>query len=311
MVVQRLDIHRHDRGERACVTLAGAIGPVTAPLLRAALNQCLRDGVTAIDVDLTTVGSCDSTGLDVFLVASRYADRVHASVRLHHPCAQITQLFAGTDSAWLLSGIPEARASADVQHDMGDPANAPVVRDGIRLRRLTRQQTQDMSGDIADLAAEPVAWLSAQAYRDRGGFLRWLAANARRPGFALVVAETTVLVGCAFGFPIGPGARSERELQESVQRLTGRAHFLFLTQVVAPHHAQRRDIGHRLQQRLLADRHTALGVTLLLATDKGGQAAFESWGWENCGEMVSMPGRGAPRVLELFPSDRPRRPGKR
>ncbi|OKJ79426.1 hypothetical protein AMK32_31605 [Streptomyces sp. CB01883] len=110
---------------------------------------------------------------------------------------------------------------------------------------------------------------------------------------------------------MGPGARSERELQESVQRLTGRAHFLFLTQVVAPHHAQRRDIGHRLQQRLLADRHTALGVTLLLATDKGGQAAFESWGWENCGEMVGLPGRGAPRVLELFPSDRPRRPGKR
>ncbi|MFE5214792.1 MULTISPECIES: STAS domain-containing protein [unclassified Streptomyces] len=305
MAVQRLDIHRHDRGERACVTLSGAIGPVTAPLLRAALNQCLRDGVVAIDVDLATVGSCDSTGLDVFLVESRYADRVHASVRLHHPCAQITRLLAGTGSAWLLSGVPEALASADVQDAGRDPADPPIVRDGIRLRRLTRQQTQDMSGDIADLTVEPVAWLSAQAYRERGGFLRWLAANARRPGFALVVAETTALVGCVFGFPIGPGTRSERQLQESVQRLTGRAHFLFLTQVVAPHHAQRRDIGHRLQQRLLADRHTALGVSLLLATDKGGQAAFESWGWENCGEMVGLPGPGAPRVLELFEASGP------
>ncbi|WP_317447730.1 STAS domain-containing protein [Streptomyces collinus] len=303
MVVQRLDIHRHDRGERACVTLAGAIGPVTAPLLRAALNQCLRDGVVAIDVDLTTVGSCDSTGLDVFLMASRYADRVHASVRLHHPCAQITRLFTGTSSASLLSGVPDALASADVQHDGGDLASAPVVLDGIRLRRLTRQQAEDMSGDIADLTVEPVAWPSAHVYRERGGFLRWLAANARRPGFALVVAETTALVGCVFGFPIGPGALSERELQESVQRLTGRAHFLLLTQVVAPHHAQRRDIGHRLQQRLLADRHTALGVSLLLATDKDGQAAFKSWGWENYGEMIGLPGRGAPRVLVLLQAD--------
>ncbi|MFG2264691.1 STAS domain-containing protein [Streptomyces sp. NPDC048720] len=300
MVVQRLDIHRHDRGERALVTLAGAIGPVTAPLLRAALNQCLRDGVTAIDIDLATVGSCDSKGLDVFLVASQCADRVHASVRLHHPCAQITRLLAVTGSASLLSGVSDALPSADEQQDGGDLVGAPVVRDGIRLRRLTRQQAEDMSEDIADLAVEPVACLSAQAYRERGGFLRWLTANAGRPGFALVAAETTVLVGCAFGFPIGPGARSEQGLQESVQRLTGRTHFLFLTQVVAPHHAQHRDIGRRLQQRLLADRRTALGVSLLLATDKVGQAAFTSWGWQNCGEMVGLPGRGAPRVLVLF-----------
>ncbi|WP_432029921.1 STAS domain-containing protein [Streptomyces sp. 1222.5] len=306
MVVQRLDIHRHDRGERALVTLAGAIGPVTSSLLRSALNQCLRDGVTAIDVDLATVGSCDSAGLDVFLGASRYADRVHACVRLHHPSAQITRLFAEAGSASLLSGVPTALASADEQPDGGDLVGT-VVRDGIRLRRLTRQQAQDMSEDIADLAVEPVASLSAQAYRERGGFLRWLAANARRPGFALVVAETTVLVGCVFGFPVAPGARSERVLQESVQRLTGRAHFLLLTQVVAPHHAQRRDIGRRLQQRLLADRHTALGVSLLLATNKGGQAAFKSWGWENCGEMVGLPGRGAPRVLMLLQADGPKR----
>ncbi|MFE8943943.1 STAS domain-containing protein [Streptomyces sp. NPDC007856] len=304
-VVQRLDIHRRDRGERALVTLVGAIGPATAPLLRAALEQCLRDGVTGIDVDLTTVGFCDSQGLDVFLTASQHADRAHAFVRLHHPCAQITRLLTVTGSASLVSEVPGASPSADEQQGGGGLVSAPVVKDGIRLRRLTRWQAEDLSEDIADLAVEPLAGLSASADRERGDFLGRLAVSARRPGFALLVAETTVLVGCAFGFPVGPGARSERGLQESVQRLTGCARFLLLTQVVAHHHAQRRDIGRRLQQRLLADRRTALGVALIRPADQAGQAAFESWGWRNCGEMVGLPGLGTPCVLVLFPENAP------
>lgn len=98
MVPSRLDIHRRNRGEGALVTLAGEIGPESTPLLRTALEQCLRDGVTVIDVDLTTVGSCDARGLNVFLSVSRRAGRVHASLQLHHPCAQITQLLAATGS---------------------------------------------------------------------------------------------------------------------------------------------------------------------------------------------------------------------
>ncbi|WP_369223272.1 hypothetical protein AB5J52_19940 [Streptomyces sp. R39] len=59
MAYSRLDIHRRNRGERTLVTPAGDIGPATTPLLRAAVEQCLLDGVTVIDIDLTTVGSCD------------------------------------------------------------------------------------------------------------------------------------------------------------------------------------------------------------------------------------------------------------
>ncbi|MGW2485932.1 STAS domain-containing protein [Streptomyces sp. NPDC001606] len=304
-VVQRLDIHRRDQGERALVTLVGVIGPATAPLLRTALEQCLRDGVTGIDVDLTTVGSCDSKGLDVFLTASQRADRVHAFLRLHHPCAQITRLLAVTGSASLLSELPGASPQADEQQGGGRHVSAPAVKDGIRLRRLTRWQAEDMSEDIADLVVDPVAGSSASADRERGDFLGRLAISARRPGFALLVAETTVLVGCAFGYPVGPGARSERGLQESVQRLTGCARFLLLTQAVAHHHAQCRDIGRRLQQRLLADRHTALGVALIGPADRAGQAAFDSWGWRNCGEVVGLPGPGAPCVLVLLTENAP------
>ncbi|MFE5813118.1 STAS domain-containing protein [Streptomyces sp. NPDC056479] len=327
MAVRRLDIHRRDKGERALVTLLGEVGPATAPLLRAALEQCLRDGMTVINVDLTTVGSCDAKGLDVFLTASRHAERVHAALRLHHPCAQITRLLAVTGSAPQLLAAPAHPvppalfhdlldtsapvASAGGTHAPGGRTDAPVVKDGIRLRRLTRWQAEGMSEDIADLAVEPVAGSSGQAHRERVDFLWRLAVSARRPGFALLLAETTVLVGCAFGFPVSPEGRSERGLQECIGRLVGGTGFLLLTQVVAQHQSQHRDIGRRLQQRLLADRHAAFGVALLHPADRAAQAAYESWGWRNHGQLVGLPGQGAPCVLTLSRASGPPVPAPR
>ncbi|MFJ2761795.1 STAS domain-containing protein [Streptomyces prasinus] len=313
MALSQLDIHRWNRGERTLVTLAGDIGPATTPLLRTALEQCLLDGVTVIDIDLTTVGSCDARGLDVLLSASRRAGRVHACLQLHHPCAQITRLLAATGSASLLLEAPVSHTSPAAPGDLmstatrapEDPAHrsGPVLKDGIRLRRLTRRQAEGMREDIADLAAASVAGTPGKAYHDREDFLRRLAVNAHRPGFALLVAETTVLVGCAFGFPVGPDDPGRRAfdgmLQESVQRLTSHARFAVLTQVVAHPHAQHRDIARRLQQRLLTDLHSFLGVALLHPSDRAGQAAFSSWGWQNMGEVVGLPGPVAPCVLIL------------
>lgn len=102
MTLPRLNIYRHDRGTRALITLAGEIAPATAPLVRTALERCLRDGITAIDVDLTTVGRCDSSGLRVFLDTSMHAAETHASLRLHHPSPQTARLLADTDSDLLL-----------------------------------------------------------------------------------------------------------------------------------------------------------------------------------------------------------------
>ncbi|MEV6289437.1 hypothetical protein AB0M41_03135 [Streptomyces sp. NPDC051896] len=76
-------------------------------------------------------------------------------------------------------------------------------REGERLRPLTRGQVEDRLQELGDLYAEvsgggPWAWNEARA-----AFLRYLAADARRPGFSLLIAETTVLTGCAYGFPVG------------------------------------------------------------------------------------------------------------
>ena len=317
MALSRLDIHRRNRGERTLVTLAGDIGPATTPLLRAAVEQCLLDGVTEIDIDLTTVGSCDARGLDVLLSASRRAGRVHARLRLHHPCAQIARLLDATGSTSLLLTAPVSpvppTASGDLMSSTTrapeDPArrpDQPVLRDGIRLRRLTRRQAEDMCEDIADLAAKSVAGTVGEAYHDRGDFLHRLAVTAHRPGFALLVAETTVLVGCAFGFPVGSdGQQGGGTLQEIIQRLSSRARFVVVTQVVAHPHAQNRDIARRLQQRLLTDLHSSLGVTLLHPADQAGQAAFSSWGWQNMGEVVGLHGAVAPCVLTLSAEGQP------
>ncbi|GHE70184.1 STAS domain-containing protein [Streptomyces capitiformicae] len=70
MTLPQLNIYRHDRGRRALITLAGEIGPATTPQVRTALERCLSDGITTIDVDLTTVGRCDSSGPGAFLDAS-------------------------------------------------------------------------------------------------------------------------------------------------------------------------------------------------------------------------------------------------
>ncbi|MDQ0407230.1 STAS domain-containing protein [Streptomyces sp. NPDC000349] len=308
MALSRLDIHRRNRGERTLVTLAGDIGPATTPLLRAALERCLLDGVSVIDIDLTTVGSCDGRGLDILLSASRRADRVHAHLRLHHPCAQITRLLDSTGSTSLLLAAPAPSGDlvSTATRAPGAPArrpDQPVLKDAIRLRRLTRWQAEDMREDIADLAAESVAGTAGEAYHDRGDFLHRLAVTAHRPGFALLVAETTRLVGCAFGFPAGSDGSGRQgfdgTLQEIIHRLTSRARFVLLTQVVADPHAQHRDIARRLQQRLLTDLHSPLGVTLLHPADQAGQAAFASWGWQNMGEVVGLPGPVAPCVLTL------------
>ncbi|MFI9727977.1 STAS domain-containing protein [Streptomyces sp. NPDC052092] len=96
MTLPRLNIYRHDRGGRALVTLAGVIDPASAPKVRTALERCLHDGITVIDVDLTTVDRCDGSGLRVFLDVSRHAARNHATLRLYHPSAQTERLLTDT-----------------------------------------------------------------------------------------------------------------------------------------------------------------------------------------------------------------------
>ncbi|MFH0177485.1 STAS domain-containing protein [Streptomyces cacaoi] len=121
MTFPQLNVHRHERGTRALVTLAGEIDLATAPQVRKALAECLSDGIRSIDVDLTAVTFCDASGLNAFLLASRFATEAGRTLRLHHPPQSMARVIEITGSGFLLHSFPAAG---------GRPCGIPVVMGG-------------------------------------------------------------------------------------------------------------------------------------------------------------------------------------
>ncbi|MFF3325304.1 STAS domain-containing protein [Streptomyces sp. NPDC002889] len=118
MSLPQLNLYRHDRESRALITLAGEIDLDTAPLVRGSLEECLRDGIRTIDIDLTTVTFCDCSGLNAFLHASQQTSAAGGSLRLHHPSPLVARLVDLTGCGALLLGLPS-----------GHPA--PPLRGGL------------------------------------------------------------------------------------------------------------------------------------------------------------------------------------
>ena len=99
-----LNVRRHDYPDRTLIILAGEVDVATAPAVREALMGCVRDGVRAIEVDMTSVGFCDCLGLGVFLGASRKARQAGASLRLHSPSPRVARLISLTRTGSVLLG---------------------------------------------------------------------------------------------------------------------------------------------------------------------------------------------------------------
>jgi anti-sigma B factor antagonist len=110
MALPQLNVYRHDHHTRALITLAGEIDLATAPLVRAALAECLQDGILTVDVDLTAVTFCDASGLSAFLTASVLATESGATLQLHYPPQTMAGVIEITGSGFLLRPINAARA---------------------------------------------------------------------------------------------------------------------------------------------------------------------------------------------------------
>ncbi|MEV6654964.1 hypothetical protein [Streptomyces sp. NPDC051219] len=52
-VLSSLNLYRHDRGNHATITLAGELDLETAPSVRVMIEDCLREGIRTVDIDLT------------------------------------------------------------------------------------------------------------------------------------------------------------------------------------------------------------------------------------------------------------------
>ncbi|WP_369250598.1 STAS domain-containing protein [Streptomyces sp. R41] len=107
-----LNVYRHDTGNRALVTLTGEIDLNSAPLVHASLERCLRDGIHAIDVDVTAVTFCDCSGLNAFLYALSHTTAAGGSLQLHHPSPALERLVTLTGSSSLFLSLPDALAGS-------------------------------------------------------------------------------------------------------------------------------------------------------------------------------------------------------
>ncbi|MFJ8112947.1 hypothetical protein [Streptomyces sp. NPDC096132] len=183
---------------------------------------------------------------------------------------------------------------------------------GERIHPLTRGQVEDRRQELGDLYAEisgggPWAWNQARA-----AFLRHLAADARRPGFSLLIAESPRLTGCAYGFPAdgaGPWwAGFDGHVRGSLLRRAALGRLFVVSGIVVPSRVCREyqdrawNLARRLQRRLLADHGAALGVTLADPRDDRAVETLRSWGWRSAGDdtlTAALPGPF--RVLVLAP----------
>ncbi|WP_405848633.1 hypothetical protein [Streptomyces sp. NBC_01518] len=139
--------------------------------------------------------------------------------------------------------------------------------EAVRLRRVNHWLAQGLSGELADLYVDSRERSAAAAHRSRSrqDFLNRLTGDIRRPGFAMVIAETDHLVGCAFGFPVhGDGfwwLGFDGALPQSIEQLTASGGVFSITDILI--RPQDQGVGHRLQERLLSNHQASLGATLV------------------------------------------------
>ncbi|MEV0639361.1 hypothetical protein AB0I77_31390 [Streptomyces sp. NPDC050619] len=178
----------------------------------------------------------------------------------------------------------------------------PSPLEGEHVRPLSRSQVEDRWQELGDLYAQTSGGGPRGGDQDRAGFLRRLAVDVRRPGFALLIAETVgvgdmpVLTGCAYGFPVcvddppgrGPSWRGlDGYLPEHLLQLASSGGLFAISGILVPPRVRAKDqdrdwnLARRLQKRLLTDHAAALGVILVDRGDTRTLEALRSWGWRS------------------------------
>ncbi len=181
----------------------------------------------------------------------------------------------------------------------------------VRLRRANRRLAQSLGGELADLYVASRKTSPRDPYRrtdrtdrtDRQSFLNRLASDIRRPGFAMVIAETDGLVGCAFGFPVrGDGfwwPGFDGALPRGIEQLAESGSVFAIVDTLVRPHPRDQDVARRLQERLLTDHRASLGATLVDRADHLTLSALHSWGWLDAGVVWKSTSATVHRVLVL------------
>ncbi|WP_369269560.1 hypothetical protein AB5J55_05440 [Streptomyces sp. R11] len=164
---------------------------------------------------------------------------------------------------------------------------------------------EGMREDLADLYVESRTTAPSDPYRrpSRRSFLNQLTVDMRRPAFAMVIAETDGLRGCAFGFPVGGDGSwwlgFDGALPRSIEQLTVSGNVFAFADILIPPRPHARELARRVQERLLTDHQASLGVTLVDRADRPTFDALRSWGWLDIGELRRPAGATTFRTLVL------------
>ncbi|MET9444634.1 STAS domain-containing protein [Streptomyces sp. NPDC006610] len=130
----RFSVQHQNCGSHAAITVVGDIDLTTAPFIRTALAQCLHDLTRTVDVDLTAVGFCDVSGLNVFLAASETLSRTGrtgALLRLLCPPQSLVRVVEITGSDLL----PRSPVPAGEPWQEG-PSLTPADRSATPIRTV-------------------------------------------------------------------------------------------------------------------------------------------------------------------------------
>ena len=184
-----------------------------------------------------------------------------------------------------------------------ESSERPVL-DTVRLRRLNRWQAEGLREDLADLYVESSVTPPGEEFRGRQEFLRRLEHDVQLPGFDMLVAEAEGLTGCVSGFPV-PRDGSWWEgfdgpMPQNLEQLTASGHVFAILETVVHPHQHALGLARRLQERLLADHQSSLGVTLVNQSARSVRAALKDRGWQEAGQIHRLPGPTALWVL-VFP----------
>lgn len=89
----------------------GRLNVATAPALRQALADLIRDGRTRLVVDLVDVKTIDSSGVGALIAGLKWARQAGGDLRIVEPSTQVVQILEMTSLTRVLPTYPSADAA--------------------------------------------------------------------------------------------------------------------------------------------------------------------------------------------------------
>ncbi|MDJ1134890.1 GNAT family N-acetyltransferase [Streptomyces iconiensis] len=163
----------------------------------------------------------------------------------------------------------------------------------VFVRRLTRWQADQQREAIADMYVETYRRAQGEEYHDRQEFLRRFSEDVQRPGFDMVVANTTGPAGCGYGFRLDRGGDWWHDFlgarSRDAEELTASGKVFAVAELMVLPSVRRRHIATRVMEQLMARLDAELVTARVEPANVPARSALQSWGWARLGDARTSP----------------------